>query len=208
MQLVDRAILTEMCGLSFGVVLVGMLIGVALWLFGWWGHRFWVVLAATVGAGVYGLCQGETYKTHPLAAGVLFALAGGMLALALVRVFAFLAGGYLGLSIAQWLAPSFEQQVVPFLLCGLVGLLLFRPSIMLLTSLAGSMALAHGGLALVHRQGSLDAPAWLDQGTTLANWIIAVMTLVGFVFQYVHDRRSGAKKEKKEKKKRRSRDDD
>ncbi|MBX9680914.1 MAG: hypothetical protein K2X38_19320 [Gemmataceae bacterium] len=207
MQLIDKAILAEACGLSLGVLLGAMAIGLALWLLGWWSHRFWVVLVATLGAGIYGLMNGEAYKTHPLACGVLFGLAGGMLALAVVRLVAFVAGGFMGLAVAQLLIPTLEQQIVPFLLCGLVSLLLFRPSVMLLTSLAGSLLLSHAGLAMMNRQGTVNAVAWTDQGTMLGNWVIVGLTVLGFAIQYVHDRRTGAKKDRKEKKRKR-RDDD
>jgi len=207
MPLIDKTILAEACGLSLGVLLSGIAIGLALWLLGWWGHRFWVVLAATVSAGIYGLINGEAYRTHPMAAGVLFGLAGGMLALALIRLMAFLAGGIMGLAVAQLLIPNLEQQIIPFLLCGLVGLLLFRPSMMVLTSLAGALLLSHAGLAMLNRQGTVNAVAWTDQGTHVANWLIVGMTVLGFAVQYIHDRRVGAKKERKEKKRKR-RDDD
>jgi hypothetical protein len=207
MQLIDKTILAEACGLSLGILLSAMAVGVALWLLGWWSHRFWVVLAATVGAGIYGLMNADAYKCHPLASGVLFGLSGGMLALAVVRLLAFVAGGFMGLAVAQLLIPSLEQQIVPFLLCGLVSLLLFRPSIMLLTSLSGSLLLSHAGLAMLNRQGSVNAVAWTDQGTLLGNWVIVGMTVLGFAIQYIHDRRAGAKKDKKDKKKKRREDD-
>src|ERR1700693_1671940 len=101
MQLVAPDILSDACGLSVGLVVVGIFVGLALWLFGWWGHRFWIVLITTVLAGVYGLYDAPVFRAPPLIAAVLLALVGGLLALALVRLLAFFAGGMAGLLAVQ-----------------------------------------------------------------------------------------------------------
>src|ERR1700676_2161328 len=97
MQLVAPDILSDACGLSVGLIILGMVLGVALWLFGWRYHRFWIVLITTVLAGIYGLYDAAVFRAQPLMAAVLLALVGGLLALALVRLLAFLAGGMAGL---------------------------------------------------------------------------------------------------------------
>src|SRR5262249_12085001 len=93
MQLVVPEILDEARGFSVAVSVTALVMGLSLWLIGWRSHRFWIVLGTTIGAGVWGLSSGPIYGTPGLVAGLLLALAAGALALALVRVVAFAAGG-------------------------------------------------------------------------------------------------------------------
>src|SRR2546421_652405 len=88
MQLLAPDILEEAGEISVAVTAASFAIGFLLWLLGWRGHRFWIVLAATIGAGVVGLYAAPAHRTHPLLAGLLLAVAAGALALALVRVIA------------------------------------------------------------------------------------------------------------------------
>src|SRR5437868_951412 len=111
MALVASEIVADVRGLSLGLTLLTLLVGLALWLFGWRGHRFWAVLVVTVAAGVYGLSEAEVLQTPPLVTGVLLAVTAGMLALALVRVLAFLAAGLTGMLLVQDLVPSLHQPV-------------------------------------------------------------------------------------------------
>ena len=48
MQMVSPDLIADLCGLSLGLLLAGVVIGFVLWLFGWQSHRFWVVLLTTV----------------------------------------------------------------------------------------------------------------------------------------------------------------
>ncbi|MEI7685036.1 MAG: hypothetical protein WCL32_08420, partial [Planctomycetota bacterium] len=64
MRLVAPDLLPDLCGLSPGVVGLTAAVGAILWLFGWWSHRFWVVLTATVSAGVYGLFDAPLRKAQ------------------------------------------------------------------------------------------------------------------------------------------------
>src|SRR5438309_11913513 len=107
MQLVAPDILADACGLSAGLIVAGLVLGLALWLFGWWCHRFWIVLITTVLAGVYGLYDVPAFRAQPLIGAVLLALAAGLLALAMVRLLTFLAGGMAGLPAIQGLVPHF-----------------------------------------------------------------------------------------------------
>ena len=188
MQLVAPDILSDACGLSVGLIIAGMILGVALWLFGWRCHRFWIVLITTVLAGVYGLYDGNVFRAQPLLAAVLLALAGGLLALALVRLLAFLAGGMVGLLVAQAIVPSFDPSIC-FLISGLFSLFLFRLSMMAITSLAGTLLLGYSALSLLNHYGSMDAVSWTSQGVVLLNWICGLVALLGFGIQYWLDQR-------------------
>lgn len=195
MTLVLPEILADARGLSVFVLAEGFAIGLFLWIFGWWSHRFWIVLITTVLAGVYGLYESQAFHTQPLLAGLLLALAAGLLALHLVRVLAFLAGGMAGLIGVQALVPNLTQSLLCFLICGLLGLLLFRVWMMGLTSLGGSLLFCYCGLALLERAGTMDAVAWTNDGMLLVNIICGVLACLGVVMQFLLDRRSRRKKE-------------
>src|SRR5260370_4144102 len=146
MVLVSPDILADACGLSLGLMLLTVPVGLALWLLGWWSHRFWVVLLTTVLAGVWGLHSAPSWEAPRLVAAVLLALSAGVLALALVRLIAFGAGGLGGMLLVQAVYPSLHQPLVSFLVSGLLCLLLFRPCMMALTSFAGSLLLTCAAL--------------------------------------------------------------
>jgi MFS family permease len=193
MQLVAPDILTEAVGLSPVFPICAGALGVLLWLYGWRGHRFWVVLLATVTAGIFGLARAGDYGSQPLLAGVLLAIASGMLALALVRVVAFVAGGLGAYLLVQAFVPSLNEPVLWFLAGGLLGLLLFRAWTMALTGLAGSMIATYSGLCCADRWGRMDAVAWAEGHTVLLNWICVFLALGGLAGQLVLERRRARK---------------
>src|SRR5439155_12452271 len=94
MQLIAPDILAEARGLTGAMLGTLCVLGVALWLFGWRWHRFWVVAGITLAAGLLGLNAGRSAGgTQIMAVGILIAVAAGMMALELAKVFAFVAGG-------------------------------------------------------------------------------------------------------------------
>lgn len=190
MQVVTPDFVADLCGLSPGLLVAGAAVGLVLWLFGWKWHRFWVVLVTTVVAGVYALQEGNVGKTPPLVAAIMIAIAAGVLALALVRLLAFWAGGVAGLLILQATAPSLDQPLVVFIVAGLLSLLLFRWFLMALTSLAGAVLICHAGLGLLNFQGAVDAVVWIEQGAPLLKWLCGLMAVMGFVVQFLIDRRA------------------
>jgi hypothetical protein len=195
MQLIAPDILAEGVGLSPLLCALGLALGLMLWLFGWRGHQFWIVLLGTVIAGIYGLSRAPDYGSQPLISGLLLAIAMGMLALALVRVIAFFAGGVAASLLVNAFSHSWQEPMVCFLVGSLLGLLLFRMWTMVLTSLAGSILMAYSGLCLADRLGKLDAVPWSEKQALLLNWACGLLTLIGFTFQIVSERRR-AKKQK------------
>jgi hypothetical protein len=187
MYLVAPEILADACGLSFGLIVLTVPVGLMLWMLGWWSHRFWVVLGTTVMAGVAGLHYAPDYHAPPIVAAVLLALSAGVLALALVRLIAFAAGGLSGMLIVHAAYPALHQPLIVFLICGLVTLLLFRPCLMALTSLAGAVLLVGAALMLLHHYAMLDAPSYSEHSHVLINWIGGLLTVAGFVIQVVLD---------------------
>jgi hypothetical protein len=187
MHLVDPNILEAARGLSTVVSGTGLVIGLLLWSFGGRSHRFWLALIMTLAAGLLGLSFGPAYGMQPLVAGLLLAVAVGALALSLVRILVFAAGGLAGLCVVQALA--WDDHVVGFLVGGLAGVLLYRFWITVLASLAGTLLLAHSALCLVERFGKLDAAAWATKNAPLLDWGCAAFAVVGVLVQFLLERR-------------------
>jgi MFS family permease len=188
MQLIWPEVLAEVRQLPVAATGFGLALGLLLWLFGWLGHRFWIVLLATAGAGVLGLYLNPVFGAKALLVGLLLATAAGLLALSLVRVVAFTAGG-----LALWLAtraalPAWDEPIIGFLVGGLLGVLLFRLWTMALTSFAGTILLTYFGLSLAERLAKLDAVALVENKAVVLNWVLAGATLVGLGLQLLLDR--------------------
>jgi hypothetical protein len=188
MQLLAPDILEEARGLSVALLGIACVLGLAIWLLGWRGHRFWIVLATTIGAGLYGLCSAPSNGLHAIAAGLLLALAAGILALALVRVLAFAAAGFAACVVVRGLAPTWNEPLVSFLVGGLVGLFLFRLWTMALTSLAGTLLMAYSGLCLANKLGNLDAVALAAGHTALLNGACGSVAILGLAVQFLLER--------------------
>ena len=149
MQLIAPDILAEARGLTGAMAGTICVLGIALWLFGWRWHRFWVVAGITLAAGLIGLNAGRTSGgTQVMAVGILLAVSAGLLALELAKVLAFVAGGCGAWLAVQWVLPQAQELWAVFLCGGLLGLLLYRLWTMLLTSLMGVLLAGHASLLL------------------------------------------------------------
>jgi hypothetical protein len=172
-----------------GVSATALAVGFVVWLTGWWGHRFWTVLVMTVLAGVFGLLSSPAHRVQPLVGGLLLALAAGVLALALMRMFAFASGG-----IGLWLAmhavapPPWDDPLVCFLAGGLIGLLLFRLWVMVLTSFAGALLMGYSALCLADRLGKIDCLDLVGTRGEQLSWACAGVAGLGLIIQFVIDR--------------------
>jgi hypothetical protein len=197
MQLLTPDIVRDAAGLSLPFLVTALVLGLVLWALGWQTHRFWVVLVVTVVAGIYGLYEAAAFQAQPVLAALLLAAAAGLLALPLVRVVAFAAGGCAGILILHELSPASSHVLVVFLVAGLIGLLLFRFWIMALTSFSGTLLMAYAGLSLLQRSGGPDAAAWSETNVGIANWACGLATLAGIAVQFLLDRRRGSGKDKK-----------
>jgi hypothetical protein len=194
-------ILEETRALSLGANLTAIVLGAALWFFGWRGYRFWIVLAATVTAGIAGLMLGPVYGTQPAVTGLLLAVVAGLLALSLARMVVFLTGGFLTWLTLQSMIPALSDPwPVPFLTGGLVSLLLFRLWTMALTSFAGSLLILYGGLSLADRLLQVNVVELAQQRPHTLNSVLASGALVGFLLQFILDRRRTKKANKPAKK--------
>jgi len=198
MQLLAPDILAEARGLSVTISAWGLAFGILLWLMGWRWHRFWIVLLATSVGGVFGLNAGPVYGVQPLVAGLLLAVGAGALALTLVRVAAFFAGGVAACLLAWTFAPGWDEPLVSFILGGLAGMLLFRWWTMLLTSMVGTLFMGYSAFCLADTFHKIDAVTWTTRHATFLNWLCGVLTFLGLGAQLLQERRR-ARKEKAQK---------
>jgi hypothetical protein len=199
MTLVAPDILAEAKGLSVAVSAIGLGLGAALWLFGGWGQRFWLVLATTLGAGVYGLSVGEQYGVQPLVSGLLMAVAAGALALSLVHLFAFLAGGAVASLAVPALVTGWDEPFLFFFAGGFLGLFLLRYWMMALSSLAGTLLMTYCALWMFDGLGRIDCVEWASGRVVLLNWACTGVALLGFLLQVLlYRRRKAARKEARE----------
>jgi hypothetical protein len=158
-------------------------LGAALWLFGWRWHKFWVVAGVTLGAGLMGLSARPGNGTQFVAVGVLVAVAAGMMALELARVFAFVAGGIGAWLAVQWVLPQAQELWAVFLSGGLFGVLLYRLWTMLLTCLTGALLGGHAALVLGEIWFHFDAAAWAAGHLVLLNGLVVAAVVLGILVQ-------------------------
>ncbi|HJZ91876.1 MAG TPA: hypothetical protein VKE40_13465 [Gemmataceae bacterium] len=183
MHLIAPDVLAEARGLSVGVCGAGIGLGLLLWLFGWRWHRFWTVAGVTVAGGLYGLSTGQATGGHVLALGLLLAVAAGLLALELARLFAFGAGGT-----AVWLGvgalfPNAQELGVFFLAGGLAGILFYRLWMMALTSFLGTLLAGHAGLVLADTLTAFDAPGWSGRNPVALSVAVGLVSALGLAAQ-------------------------
>lgn len=198
MQLVAADLLAEARGLSYPVSIAGVVLGIMLWLFGWRWHKFWIVLTATVGAGLYGLIQQGALGPRMLAAGLLLAVAVGLLALEMSKLVAFAAGGLSGWFVVHAIVPTFQEPVICFLAGGILGVFLYRLQWMLLSSTIGILLLSHSLLLLIEKATGLEFSAadWAKENALGLNIGVIVVTLLGLAVQGQLERWREAKPER------------
>ena len=193
MQVLDPEFLALTRELSPGVSVVAGLVGLALWLFGARSHRFWLALVMTVSAGMVGLALGREFAVQPLVAGLLLALAAGMLALALTRITLFVLGGMCAILLVRIAVPS-ANEFLCFVVGGLVGICFYQLWITALSSILGSVLMAYSVVTLMNSPGKFDSVEWATQNAPLVNWAMIGSTVLGILAQFILDRRSAKNK--------------
>jgi hypothetical protein len=201
MQLIAPDILAEARGLTEAMSGTLCVLGMALWVFGWRWHRFWIVAGVTLGAGLCGLHAGRAVGgAQILAVGVLLAVAAGMMALELARIFAFVAAGCAAWLAALWVFPQAQELWAVFLSGGLFGLILYRVWTMLLTSLGGVLIAGHAAMLLLEPLLEFNAVEWVTANQAAVNGSAIALSILGIVLQAVFTRgNSGEIEEKHEK---------
>ncbi len=187
MQLLAPDILEEARLLSPYLSGSGLVVGLLLWALGGRTHRFWLAMSVTLTAGIVGLTFGKDYGMQPLVAGLLLAVSAGALALSLVRILLFVAGGLAALGLTHTLIP--DEPIAVFLVGGLIGVLLYRFWIVAFSSLIGALLMAYSALALLDRLRIVDSVAWTTKNGPLLNWACAALIVSGVVLQFLLERR-------------------
>lgn len=195
MQLLAPDILEEARLLSPLLSGTGLAIGFLLWSLGGRTHRFWLAMSVTLTAGILGLTLGKDYGMQPLVAGLLLAVSAGALALSLVRILLFAAGGLAALGLMHTLAPNWDEPIAVFLVGGLVGVVLYRFWIVTISSSIGALLMAYSALALGDRLHIVDSVVWTNKHGPLLNWGCAALIVLGILVQFLLERRRRRKAE-------------
>ncbi|HUR53736.1 MAG TPA: hypothetical protein VMZ71_06375 [Gemmataceae bacterium] len=202
MHLIAPDVLTEARGLTGAMAGTVCVVGIALWVFGWRWHRFWVVAGITLAAGLIGLTagRGAGNNTPVMAIGVLLAITAGMMALELAKILAFVAGGVGAWLAVQWVLPQAQELWAVFLCGGLFGVLMYRLWTMMLTSLTGTLLAGHAGLLLLEPVLKFDAAAWAAANLSALNGLAVGFIVLGILVQAAASKDEEAKKDADEKK--------
>lgn len=183
MYLINPDVLADAKGLSVGATAFFLLVGITLWGFGWRWHRFWVVFAVTLTAGLWGISAGRAAGTQVLAVSVLVALAAGMLALEIAKITAFVTGGTAAWLAAQAVMPEAAELWSAFLCGGLVGVVLYRLWTMLATAFVGVLLIGHTGVLFLDMLGSVNAVEFAQKNAAAINTWAVLASLVGVLVQ-------------------------
>src|SRR5262249_46524051 len=92
------------------------------------------------------------------------------------------------LLVVKALVPGWDQHLVSFMSGGLLGVLLFRVWVMVLTSLGGTLLLTYSSLCLLERFTKLNAVEFADQRDTLLNWVCGGLVALGVLRQLLLNR--------------------
>lgn len=193
MQLLAPDILEDARLLSPMLSGTGAVLGFLLWAFGGRTHRFWLAMSVTLTAGLFGLYLGRDYGMQPLVAGLLLAVSAGALALSLVRILLFAAGGLAALALTHGLAPATDEPIAVFLIGGLIGVLFYRFWIMTFSSVLGALLMVYSALAFLDRLHRVDSVAWTGKNGPLLNWACGALIVLGILVQFLLERRSRRK---------------
>ncbi len=183
MFLLNPDVIAEARGLSVGASGFLLFVGFLLWAFGWRWHRFWVVFAITLAAGILGLSAGQSAGVQILVVGVLCALAAGMLALELARLLAFVTGGVAAWVAATMVAPGAQELWAVFLCGGLVGVVLYKLWSMIAMSLIGILVCWHTLLVMAEGLFSWDTAKLAAENASAFNGAVVIGTLLGVFVQ-------------------------
>ena len=110
-------------------------------------------------AGLAGLTMQQAIGPRMLGAGLLFAVAAGLLAIDLSRLVAFAAGGLTCWFSVHVIVPTFQEPLICFLAGGILGVFTYRLQWMLLSSFVGILLLAHCVLLLIEKSSRLQFSA-------------------------------------------------
>ncbi|MCI0498453.1 MAG: hypothetical protein L0Y36_02055 [Planctomycetales bacterium] len=187
--------------LDWRFALLMISVGVVYMLYGWRIFRVLVVISFGFIGLFLGILAGEKLSTSPnaviwggLAGMILFAIVSIPLMKWCVSVLGALAGGIV--TGGLWIALGLSQVYLPagfivgFIAGGLISFILLKVSVMLFTSLGGSLILVSGMLALLHQyetQVTTPPTGHIHNLVTLHDWFLPLVlilpTVIGMIIQ-------------------------
>jgi len=192
MQILSQQALETLVRIPLPIVVVGLVLAPVFWLLGWRLHRVLFVGSVTFIAGVYGLVHvPKLLAINKYLAGVLLAVGVGGVAIALMRIGAFVACGLLADSLAVHVAweyfPGLSGPVrfVAFVAGGMVSVFFYRLVVVLITASVGAVLMVGGVISLTHQTSAYDAIQGMDELQTIAAGALVVLILIGTGAQYL-----------------------
>jgi hypothetical protein len=185
MFILDPELLKTMRELPLMALGGAAVIGLCLWITGWWLHRFWITLIATLCGGIIGLMYGPDLGVkQAIVAGVLLALASGCLALSLARVAVFLIYGGVTWYVTMLVTPQWAVPLICVTVGGLLSIWCFRLSMSLLTTSLAAVLLAYSGLLLADLFFDFKAAAYLKAYPWAEFVVLGFVSLLGVGVQF------------------------
>jgi len=187
-SMINGEVLQAARGMSEAMLGTWLTLGLALWLFGWRWHRFWIACVAVFAAAAITWHWGSHWtRTPPMISAVVVALATAVIAVELARLVVFGLGGVTLLYLANQLLPDFRDVWLAFPLGGLVAVLLFRIGWILVTSLLGTWIATYALLLLIESVSTFDSVQWARNNSLPINIGMIIWILVGIICQLLID---------------------
>ena len=193
MQILSQEALARLVDIPLPLVVAALVLAPVFWVLGWRLHRVLFVASVSLIAGMYGLVHGpKILGINEYFAGILLAVGVGGVAIALVRIGAFVACGLVADSIAAKVAPEYFDpsllgpvRVVAFVAGGLLSVFFYRLVVVLITASLGAAMMVAGVVSLTHQSSSYDALAGGDDLQMIIAGAFVVLVLIGTGVQYL-----------------------
>lgn len=180
-----------------GTAILLILVGMVFLLYGWTIFKPLVTLNAIVLGGYLGALIGQRYGGHTLAGGLIGAIVAAATTWPLMKwavaVMGGIVGAFVGASVWLTIGGLDPRYAWAGALTGLVGFglfsfILFRGSIIMYTSLQGSLMVVAGALGLIFKYP--DFTTRVSQSVSKQPLLLPVLVLIaaamGLIFQQTH----------------------
>jgi len=183
-SMINSEVLQVARGMSVAMLGTLLALGLAIWLFGWKWHRFWITCLALATAVAITWKYGNLWTQTPLAVVItVIALAAAVVAVELARLAIFVLGGVTLYHLTCQYLPEFHDTWLAFPLGGLIAMLLYRLGWLIVTSILGTLIMVHAGLLLLESVATFDSMQWSQDNTLIIHIGICVWTILGIVCQ-------------------------
>lgn len=190
-SIINGEVLQAARGMSVAMLSTWLVVGLALWLFGWRWHRFWITCTAALAAAAITWYWGSNWtRTPPLIAAIVSAAAIAAIAVELARLIVFGLGGATLLYLTSQLLPDFRDIWLTFPLGGLAAVLLFRIGWTLVTSFLGTWITIHALMLIIESNSTFDAVQWTSDNFVPIHVGISIWIIIGIICQILIDPKS------------------